>query len=135
MIKRRMGGDSGGQEKEDELGAAKTILKVLIIVGIIFWVAPYLLFNTELDEKLVDECDQDGSTMTPAVQERCVQRLLDAQAGKVSVTTQISKAAVEGKTLMVMFFDVVKYALLVAGVGTIAYMRVSLRLARLGMTG
>lgn len=128
MIQRRKG--EGGEGKDDTLDTAKTVLKALVIVGVIFWVAPFLLFNTELDQQMgAGGYTESFTNVADGKNYLCkplagggpdLANCIESDGGGASA--QITGAINEGKAIMVLMFDVVKYAMVIGAISTIVYM-------------
>ncbi len=135
MIKRRAG-DTGSQndpdnrgyrgDSADELDVAKNVLKILIIVGIIFWLTPFMLFGEDgLNAKIVaDDIETCQALPTTADQSKCLGRLGYTGDDSTGAAGQISTILGQGKSILMQAFDVIKIALVVGAIGTIAYMYV-----------
>ena len=125
MIKRRMDKDGGGDAK-DELDVAKNVLKILIIVGIIFWVAPLMLFDSDIDDKIGGDTIESCNALTGTeAKNACLERLGYNADGTVGAAGQIQTVLGQGKNIIVQAFDVIKVTLVVAAIGTIGYMYVA----------
>ena len=97
MIKRHTSKD---QEGEDSLETAKKAVYVLIVAGVVMWLAPELLFS--------DTSLTDGKTDNPNSE-------IAQQVQQFTSDTQIVAKAV---------LDTLKYVLLAATIGAITFMRI-----------
>lgn len=97
MIKRHISGD---QEKEDSLDIAKKAIYVLIVAGVVMWLAPELLFS--------DTALTDGSTDNP-----------DSE-----IAQQVQQFTSDTRIIAMAVLDTLKYVLLAAIIGAIAFMRI-----------
>lgn len=88
-------------EEEDSLDTAKKAIYVLVIAGVIMWLAPELLFSDE-------DTLTDGSTDTPSS----------------DIATQVQQFTSDTQIIAKGILDTLKYVLLAATIGAIAFMRI-----------
>lgn len=97
MIKRHTNKD----QEEDSLETAKKAVYVLIVAGVVMWLAPELLFD---DANTIT----DGSSDTP-----------DSE-----IARQVQQFTSDTQIIAKGILDTLKYVLLAATIGAIAFMRI-----------
>ena len=97
MIKRHTNKDS----EEDSLETAKKAVYVLIVAGVVMWLAPELLFD---DANTIT----DGSSDTP----------------HSDIAQQVQQFTSDTQIVAKGILDTLKYVLLAATIGAIAFMRI-----------